>query len=78
MHTAKILWQQIIKRNISYEDDPTPLIILKIDIKKEESKTTAVEYEVYNPINGEKLVMPVPSPSMNVKEINELSTAAPP
>ena len=41
--------EKIIKKNISYENDPTPLLILKIDIKKEETKTTAVEYEVYNP-----------------------------
>ena len=47
--------EKIIKRNISYEDDPTPLIILKIDIKKEESKTTAVEYEVYNPYTKTKI-----------------------
>ena len=47
--------EKIIKRNISYEDDPIPLIILKIDIKKEESKTTAVEYEVYNPYTKTKI-----------------------
>ena len=41
--------EKIIKKNISNETDPTPLLILKIDIKKEETKSTAVEYEVYNP-----------------------------
>jgi hypothetical protein len=41
--------EKIIKRNISYENDPTPLIILKIDVKKENLKSTLVEYEVYNP-----------------------------
>ena len=45
--------EKIIKKNISYEDDPTPLLILKIDVKKKESKTTSVEYEVYNPYNKE-------------------------
>ena len=47
--------EKIIKRNISYEDDPTPLLILKIDVKKPETKTTAVEYEVYNPYTREKI-----------------------
>ena len=47
--------EKIIKKNISYEDDPTPLIILKIDIKKEETRTTAVEYEVYNPYTKIKI-----------------------
>ena len=42
-----------IKKNISYENDPTPLLILKIDVKKHD--TTAVEYEIYNPYNGEKI-----------------------
>ena len=45
--------EKIIKKNISYEDDQTPLLILKIDIKKNE--TTAVEYEVYNPYTREKI-----------------------
>ena len=47
--------EKIIKRNISYEDDPTPLIILKIDIKKEDQKSTGVEYSVYNPYTKEKI-----------------------
>ena len=47
--------EKIIKRNISYIDDPTALIILKIDIKKEGIKTTAVEYEVNNPYTREKI-----------------------
>ena len=46
--------EKIIKKNISCENDPTPLLILKIDIKKEETKTTAVEYEVYNPYTKKK------------------------
>ena len=45
--------EKIIKRNISYEDDPTPLLILKIDVKK--TKSTAVEYEVYNPYTKQKI-----------------------
>ena len=45
--------EKIIKKKISYENDNTPLLILKIDIKKE--KTTAVEYEVYNPYTKEKI-----------------------
>ena len=45
--------EKIIKKNISYENDPTPLLILKIDVKKKETKTTSVEYEVYNPYNKE-------------------------
>ena len=47
--------EKIIKRNISYEDDPTPLLILKIDVKKGEKKSTAVEYEVYNPYTRQKI-----------------------
>ena len=47
--------EKIIKRNISSEDDPTPLIILKIDIKKDEYKSTGVEYEVYNPYTKKKI-----------------------
>ena len=47
--------EKIIKKNISFEDDPTPLIILKIDIKKDEYKSTGVEYEVYNPYNMKKI-----------------------
>ena len=47
--------EKIIKRKISYEDDPTPLLILKIDVKKGETKSTAVEYEVYNPYTKEKI-----------------------
>ena len=47
--------EKIIKRNISYEDDPTPLIILKIDIKKEGIKSSLVAYEVYNPYTKEKI-----------------------
>ena len=47
--------EKIIKKNISNENDPTPLLILKIDIKKEETKTTAVEYEVYNPYTKKKI-----------------------
>lgn len=47
--------EKIIKRNISYEDDPIPLIILKIDIKKSGIKTKAVEYEVYNPYTRQKI-----------------------
>ena len=47
--------EKIIKRNISYEDEPTPLIILKIDVKKSKTKSTAVEYEVYNPYTREKI-----------------------
>ena len=47
--------EKIIKRNISYEDDPTPLIILKIDIKKDEYKSTGVEYEVYDPYTKKKI-----------------------
>ena len=47
--------EKIIKRNISYEDDPTPLIILKIDIQKEDQKSTGVEYSVYNPYTKEKI-----------------------
>ena len=47
--------EKIIKRNISYEDDPTPLIILKFDIKKEGIKSPLVGYEVYNPYTKEKI-----------------------
>ena len=47
--------EKIIKRNISYEDDPTPLIILKIDLKKKELKANDVKYEVYNPYTKEKI-----------------------
>ena len=47
--------EKIIKRKISYENDPTPLLILKIDVQKKQSKTTAVEYEVYNPYTKEKI-----------------------
>ena len=47
--------EKLIKRNISYEDDPTPLIILKIDIKKEEIKSNIVKYEVYNPYTKKKI-----------------------
>ena len=47
--------EKIIKRNISNETDPTPLIILKIDIKKDEYKSTGVEYEVYNPYTKKKI-----------------------
>ena len=47
--------EKIIKRNISHEEDPTPLIILKIDIKKSEMKTKVVEYEVYNPYTRKKI-----------------------
>jgi len=47
--------ERIIKRNISNEDDPTPLIILKIDIKKEDQKSTGVEYSVYNPYTKAKI-----------------------
>ena len=47
--------EKIIKRNISHEDDPTPLLIIKIDVKKSKTKTTAVEYEVYNPYTREKI-----------------------
>ena len=47
--------EKIIKKNISYENDPTPLLILKIDVKKGETKSTAVEYEVYNPYTREKI-----------------------
>ena len=47
--------EKIIKRNISYENDPTPLLILKIDIKKAETKSIAVEYEIYNPYTKEKI-----------------------
>ena len=47
--------EKIIKRKISYEDDPIPLLILKIDVKKGEAKTTAVEYEIYNPYTNEKI-----------------------
>ena len=47
--------EKIIKRNISNEDDPTPLIILKMDIRKMEMKTKVVEYEVYNPYTREKI-----------------------
>ena len=47
--------ERIIKRNISYENDPTPLIILKIDIRKNEMKTKVVEYEVYNPYTRQKI-----------------------
>ena len=47
--------EKIIKRNISYENDPTPLIILKIDIKKDNLKSTLVEYEVYNPYTKDKI-----------------------
>ena len=45
--------EKIIKKKISYENDKTPLLLLKIDIKKE--KTTAVEYEVYNPYTKDKI-----------------------
>ena len=47
--------EKIIKKNISYEDDPTPLIIFKIDLKKEGIKSSAVEYEVYNPYTKDKI-----------------------
>ena len=45
--------EKIIKKKISYENDKTPLLMLKIDIKKE--KTTAVEYEIYDPYTKEKI-----------------------
>ena len=47
--------EKIIKRKISYEKDPIPLIILKIDVKKTETKSTAVEYEVYDPYTRDKI-----------------------
>ena len=47
--------EKIIKKNISYKEDPTPLIILKIDIQKEGFKASAVQYEVYNPYTNEKI-----------------------
>lgn len=47
--------ERIIKRNISYEEDPTPLIILKIDIQKDDQKSTGVEYSVYNPYTKKKI-----------------------
>ena len=47
--------EKIIKRNISYEDDPTPLIIFKIDINNEKMKSSLVQYEVYNPYTKEKI-----------------------
>ena len=47
--------EKIIKRNISYEYDPTPLLLLKIDVKKNKEKTTSVEYEVYNPYTRKKI-----------------------
>ena len=47
--------EKIIKKNISSEDDTTPLIILKIDTKNEGSKSTSVQYEVYNPYTNEKI-----------------------
>ena len=47
--------EKIIKKKISYEDDPIPLLILKIDVKKDETKSTAIEYEVYNPYTKDKI-----------------------
>ena len=47
--------EKIIKKSISYEDDPTPLIILKLDIKKESQKSPLVVYGVYNPYTKEKI-----------------------
>ena len=47
--------EKIIKRNISNETDPTPLIILIIDVKKDGLKSTLVEYEVYNPYTKDKI-----------------------
>ena len=47
--------EKIIKKNISYEDDPTPLIILKIDTKKEGLKSPSIQYEIYNPYTKEKI-----------------------
>ena len=47
--------EKIIKRNKSYENDPIPLIILKIDVKKENLKSTLVEYEVYDPYTKQKI-----------------------
>ena len=47
--------EKIIKKNISSEDDTTPLIILKIDTKKEGSKSTSVQYEIYNPYTNQKI-----------------------
>ena len=62
--------EKIIKRNISYEDDPTPLIILKIDIKKEEYKSTGVEYDVYNPYTKEKI-------NLNICSSTQITIIAP-
>ena len=47
--------EKIIKKSISYEDDPTPLIILKLDIKRENQKSPLVIYEIYNPYTKEKI-----------------------
>ena len=47
--------EKIIKKNISYEDDSTPLIILKIETKKEGLKSPSIQYEVYNPYTKEKI-----------------------
>ena len=43
-----------LKRNISHEEDPTPLIFFKNRYKKKEMKTKVVEYEIYNPYTREK------------------------
>ena len=61
--------EKIIKRNISYEDDPTPLIIIKTDTQKEGLKSSVVNYEVYNPYTKEKIDLSI---CANVK-INILS-----
>ena len=47
--------EKIIKKKISFEDDPIPLLMLIIDIKKFQAKTTAVEYEVYDPYTNQKI-----------------------
>ena len=61
--------EKIIKRNISCEDDPTPLIIIKTDTQKEGLKSSVVNYEVYNPYTKEKIDLSI---CANVK-INILS-----
>ena len=61
--------EKIIKRNISYENDPTPLLILKIDIKRPGIKASLVAYEVYNPYTKEKIDLSI----CNKVKINILS-----
>ncbi len=62
--------EKIIKKRISYEDDPTPLLILKVDIKKEGIKSPLVAYEVYNPYTKEKI-------NLDICENSKINISAP-